>query len=86
MSFHSILPYQRIPNPYTFSSLSKLVELQLGKKIKAIKFDRGGEYYGRYDVSGEQRSGPFALFLRGCGIVSQYNMSGKPSMNNVAKR
>ena len=25
------------------------VELQLGKPIKAVKSDRGGEYYGRYD-------------------------------------
>ncbi|RDX71620.1 hypothetical protein CR513_49011, partial [Mucuna pruriens] len=57
------------------------VELQLGKKIKAVKSDRGGEYYGRYDGSGEQRPGPFALFLRECGIVPQYTMSGKPSMN-----
>jgi len=31
------------------------VELQLGKKIKAVKFERGGEYYGRYDGSREQR-------------------------------
>ncbi|KAI0493328.1 hypothetical protein KFK09_027605 [Dendrobium nobile] len=28
------------------------VENQLGKKIKAVKSDRGGEYYGRYDGSG----------------------------------
>ncbi|RDX74968.1 hypothetical protein CR513_45207, partial [Mucuna pruriens] len=46
------------------------VELQLGKKIKAVKYDRGGEYYGRYDGSGEQRPRPFALFLEECGIVS----------------
>ena len=25
------------------------VENQLSKKIKAVKFDRCGEYYGRYD-------------------------------------
>ena len=28
------------------------VELQLGKPIKAVKSDRGGEYYGRYDETG----------------------------------
>ena len=31
------------------------VELQFGKKIKVVKYDLGGEYYGRYDGSGEQR-------------------------------
>jgi len=62
------------------------VELQLGKKIKTVKSDRGGEYYGRYDGSGEQRLGPFALFLKECEIVLQYTMPDKPSMNGVAER
>ncbi|RDY08849.1 hypothetical protein CR513_06880, partial [Mucuna pruriens] len=44
-----------------FKSFKAKVELQLGKKIKAIKSYHGGEYYGRYDRSGEQRLGPFAL-------------------------
>jgi len=52
-----------------FKSFKAEVELQLGKKIKAAKSHRGGEYYGRYDGSGEQRLGPFALFLKECGIV-----------------
>ncbi|RDX80607.1 hypothetical protein CR513_38828, partial [Mucuna pruriens] len=69
-----------------FKSFKAEVELQLGKKIKAVKSDRGGEYYGRYDGSGEQRLGPFALFLRECGIVPQYTMPGKPSMNGVIER
>ncbi|RDY05103.1 hypothetical protein CR513_11098, partial [Mucuna pruriens] len=42
-----------------FKSFKDEVELQLGKKIKVIKFDRGGE----------QRSRPSALFLKECGIV-----------------
>ncbi|KAG8475050.1 hypothetical protein CXB51_031854 [Gossypium anomalum] len=48
--------------------------------------DRGGEYYGRYDGSGEQCPGPFAKFLEECGIVPQYTMPGSPSMNGVAER
>jgi len=32
-----------------FKTFKIEVELQLGKKIKAIKSDCGGEYYGRYD-------------------------------------
>ena len=69
-----------------FKSFKAEVELQLGKKIKAVKSNRGGEYYGRYDGSGEQRLGPFAIFLKECGIVPQYTMLGKPSMNGVAER
>ncbi|RDX96303.1 hypothetical protein CR513_21054, partial [Mucuna pruriens] len=68
-----------------FKSFKIEVELQLGKKIKAVKSDHDGEYYGIYDGSGEQRPRPFALFLRECGIVLQYTMPDKPSMNGVAK-
>ncbi|KAA0054356.1 Retrovirus-related Pol polyprotein from transposon TNT 1-94 [Cucumis melo var. makuwa] len=62
------------------------VELQVGKKIKVVKTYHGGEYYGRYDGSGEQRPEPFAKYLEKCGIVSQYTMPRKPSMNSVAER
>ncbi|RDY06841.1 hypothetical protein CR513_09112, partial [Mucuna pruriens] len=49
-----------------FKSFKAEVELQLGKKIKAIKSDCGGKYY-EY------------------GIVLQYTMPGKPSMNSVTE-
>lgn len=62
------------------------VENQLGKRIKSVKSNRGGEYYSRYDGSGEQRPLPFAKFLEECGIVPQYTMSGSPTMNGVAER
>ncbi|RDY10969.1 hypothetical protein CR513_04432, partial [Mucuna pruriens] len=55
------------------------------EKIKVIKSNRGGEYYGRYDISGKQCLGPFALFLKECEIVLQYTMLGKPSMNGRMK-
>ncbi|RDY04247.1 hypothetical protein CR513_12065, partial [Mucuna pruriens] len=71
----------------TSSSLLKLkLNFNFERKFKAIKSDRGGEYYDRYDRSREQRPGPFALFLKECGIVPQYTMPGKPSMNGVAER
>jgi hypothetical protein len=69
-----------------FKSFKAEVENQLGAKIKAVKSDRGGEYYGRYDGSGEQRPGPFAKYLEECGIVPQYTMPGQPRMNGVAER
>jgi hypothetical protein len=45
-----------------FQSFKAEVELQLNKRIKAVRSDRGGEYYGRYDGSGEQCPGPFAKY------------------------
>ncbi|RDY14561.1 Copia protein, partial [Mucuna pruriens] len=73
-------------NTDIFKSFKAKVELQLEKKIKAVKSNCGDEYYGRYDELGEQRRGPFALFLRKCGIVLQYTMPSKPSMNGVVER
>ena len=69
-----------------FKSFKVEVENQLNKRIKNVRSDCGGEYYGKYDSSSEQRSGPFAKFLEECGIVPQYTMPGSPSMNGVAER
>lgn len=69
-----------------FKSFKTEVELQLNKRIKSVRSDRGGEYYGRYDGSGEQCPGPFAKYLEKNRIVPQYTMPGSPSMNGVAER
>lgn len=69
-----------------FKAYKAEVELQLNKRIKSVRSDRGGEYYGRNDGTGEQRPGPFAKYLEECGIVPQYTMPGSPSMNGVAER
>ena len=53
------------------------VERQLDKKVKVVRSDRCGEYYGRYDESG-QHPGPFAKFLEQRGICAQYTMPGTP--------
>ncbi|XP_074271145.1 uncharacterized protein LOC141595072 [Silene latifolia] len=63
----------------------KEVERQLGKKVKIVRSDRGGEYYGKYDESG-QHPGPFAKLLESLGIVPQYTTHGSPWMNGVAER
>ena len=52
-----------------FKSFKVEVENQLKKMIENVISDRGGEYYGNYDGSGEQRLGPIAKFLEECGIV-----------------
>ena len=61
------------------------VERQLDKKIKIVRSDRGGEYYGKYDESG-QNPGPFAKFLEKHGIRAQYTMPGTPQQNGIAER
>jgi transposase InsO family protein len=70
----------------TFKYFKSQVELQLNKRIKDIRSDRGDEYYSLFDGSGEQRPGSFAKFLENNGIVPQYTMSGSTTMNGVAER
>ena len=69
-----------------FKNYKAEVENQPSKRIKSIRFDCGGEYYGRYDRSVEQHPGSFAKFLEECGIVPQYTMPSTPSMNGIAER
>ena len=45
------------------------VERQLNRKVKVVKSDKGGEYYGRYNETG-QCPGPFAKFLDKCDICA----------------
>ena len=52
------------------------VENQLGKRIKAIRFDRGGEYL----------LGDFKDYLTENGIISQLTAPGTPQQNGVAER
>lgn len=61
------------------------VERQLDRKVKIIRSDRGGEYYGKHNESG-QCPGPFAKFLEARGICAQYTMPGTPQQNGVAER
>lgn len=61
------------------------VEKQLDKKVKIVRSERGGEYYGKYNESG-QCHGPFAKFLESRGICAQYTMPGTPQQNGVAER
>jgi len=53
--------------------------------VKVVRSDRGGEYYGRYDETG-QHPGPFAKLLHKRGICAQHTMSGTPQQNGVSKR
>ena len=45
------------------------VENQLDSKIKVVRSDRLGEFYGKFDERG-RNPGPFAKFLQEEGIVA----------------
>ena len=47
------------------------VENQQNKKIKAVRSDRGGEYYDRYDGSGKM-SKTIYQFLKECGPFANF--------------
>ena len=61
------------------------VERQLDKKVKVVRSDRGGEFYGKYNETG-QCPGPFAKLLERHGIRAQYTMPYTPQQNGVAER
>jgi len=61
------------------------VENQHNLKIKVVRSDCRGEYYGRAAPYG-QILDPFAHFLRENVIVAQYSTPGKPQQNRVAER
>ena len=61
----------------TFKIFKAEAKKQLNRVIKVVRSDRGGEYYGRYTESG-QNKGPFALYLEECGIKAQYTTPGTP--------
>ena len=44
-------------------------EVQLDKKLKVVRFDRSGEYYGKFNEQG-QCLGPYAKFLETRGICA----------------
>ena len=51
----------------SLEALKAKFELQQGKKIKVVHYDKGGKYYGIYDEKG-RNLGPFAKDLQECGI------------------
>ena len=61
------------------------VERQLNRKVKVIRSDRGGEYYGKTSEVG-QIPGPFKKLLESKGICAQYTMPRSPHQNGIAER
>ena len=53
--------------------------------MKVVRSDRGGEFYGKHNETG-QCIGPFAKLLKRHGIRAQYTMPYTPQQNGVAER
>ncbi|KAD6454719.1 hypothetical protein E3N88_09425 [Mikania micrantha] len=68
-----------------FKNFKAEVENQLDRKIKVVRSDRGGEYYGRHTDVGQSPSS-FYEFCKSHGIVNQYTMPGTLQQNGVAER
>ena len=58
-----------------FQEYKKKVENQLGRNIKILQSNRGGEYM----------SDPLSYFLKENGIIHQLTMSYTPQQNGIAK-
>ncbi|KAL5553643.1 hypothetical protein UlMin_041044 [Ulmus minor] len=82
---HVELIREKLDSLEVFKAFKIKVELQKGKKIKVVNFDRGGEYYGRYDET-SCNLGPFAKLLQECGIEASYTMPSTPKQNGIAER
>ena len=59
-----------------FKTYKNEVQNQLGKNIKTLRSDRGGEYLSQ----------EFTDHLRDCGIISQLTPPGTPQWNGVSER
>ncbi|GJZ86928.1 putative RNA-directed DNA polymerase, partial [Tanacetum coccineum] len=58
---------------------------KLDQKIKVVRSDRGGEYYGRHIDVG-QALGSFFDICKDHGIINQYTILSTPQQNGVAER
>jgi len=53
--------------------------------VRVVRYDRGGEYYRRYDEI-RQHPSPFAKLLQKHNICAQYTMPNIPQQIGVSKR
>ena len=70
------LMYHKSKTLKKFKEFKVEVENQIGKSIKSLRSDRGGEYL----------LGEFRQFVEDHGITSQMSAPGQPQQNEVAER
>ena len=69
----------------TFKTLKVAIDLKLGKKIKCVNSDKGGEYFERNDET-KRNFGLFVKYLQDCGIEANYTMPRTPKQNVIVER
>ena len=75
--FKVLIPMKRKSDAFTaFKSFKAYAENKIGKKIKCLRIDKGGEYM----------SNEFGSYLDACGITRQYTCRNRPQQNGVAER
>ena len=79
------LIHEKSDSSEAFKAFKVKVELQYGKKIKVVHYDKGGEYCSIYDET-RRNPGPFAKYLQECGIDAKYTMSGTAQHNGIMER
>ena len=72
--------YNKSETLEAFKVFKAEVEKQCEKQIKILRYDRGGEYCGRYREDGQEQS-PFEKFRQQNGILAQYTMFGSLDQN-----
>nr|GEW04356.1 putative zinc finger, CCHC-type [Tanacetum cinerariifolium] len=68
-----------------FKTFKAEVKNQIDRKIKVVRSDREGKYYGRHTDVG-QALGSFFDFCKDHEIINQYTMAGTPQPDGVVER
>jgi transposase InsO family protein len=75
--FYTVIPLKAKSDVFSaFKRFKAFAENLLGRKIKAIRDDKGGEYM----------SNAFNEFTDECGIIRQHTVPNRPQQNGVAER
>nr|GEY49022.1 hypothetical protein [Tanacetum cinerariifolium] len=82
-----VMPFGLSNAPAVLSNICPIseVENQLDRKIRVVRSDRGGEYYGRHTNIGQALES-FFEYCKNHRIINQYTMPGIPQQNGVAER
>ena len=81
---HVELIFDKLDSLVAFKEFKVKIELQKNNKLKSVRSDRGGEFYGRYDET-RWNPRPFTIYLRECGIDAQYTMFGTPQQSDITE-
>ena len=68
----------------TFKTFKVTTKLKLGKRINFVHFDRGAEYYNRYNET-SKNLGQFVRYLQECEIKASYTILRTSQQNGITE-